>query len=708
MKRTFLIAIFVSTATAAETPKAHRLEHTDVLHGTTIADPYRWLEDLDSDKTRAWVKAQQAYTEAWFAKAGGREQALARMNRLWNFERMPPRLEGYAGITERGGRIFFTRQTGQQNQPVLYVRESGSVRDRVLLDVNSFSADGTAAISVWQPSPDGKWLAYGIARAGSDWQKWYVREVATGRDLPDELDWIKFSSPDWAADSSGLYYGRYPKPAGAALTGLNEGQQLWFHRLRSAQAADRLVYDRPDHRNWLFRADVTDDGAHLVITVFEGTRPETLLFYQDLKANDGKTHELISEFYAVQEFLGSREGRFIVRTTYNAPRGRIVSIDPTSPDRQTWREIVPESEHALEGAVLGGDSLVLSYLRPATGLARVVSIDGRNSQDVRLPANAAIKLAEDSRRYFSVTSFTTPEVVYDCRDPRQTCKPLVRPVVSFDKSAFEARQVFYPGKDGTRVPMFIVHRRGINLDGRNPTLLYGYGGFNVAVTPSFQPLFLGFLEMGGVVAVANLRGGSEYGEAWHKAGMKQFKQNVFDDFIAAAEYLIAEKYTSKERLAIHGRSNGGLLVGAVLNQRPDLFAAAVPAVGVMDMLRFHRFTIGHAWVSDYGSPDNPEEFRILRRYSPLHNIRESGSYPATLITTADHDDRVVPGHSFKYAAALQRAQVGPAPILIRIETSAGHGAGKPTSKRIEEDADILTFLANVLGMNEGPRSPRPD
>jgi prolyl oligopeptidase len=381
-------------------------------------------------------------------------------------------------------------------------------------------------------------------------------------------------------------------------------------------------------------------------------------------------------------------------------------VDLANPDRQTWRQLVPQTEHALEGAELEGGSLVLLYLRHATGLVRVVSLDGRDSRELQLPANSSVKLAPKSRRYFSAASFTQPEVIYDCGADGTTCKPLLEPALPFDANAFESRQVFYTSKDGTRVPMFLIHRRGLERSGNNPTLLYGYGGFNVSITPSFSPRFLGFLEMGGMVAVANLRGGGEYGEDWHKAGMKQSKQNVFDDFIAAAEYLIAEKYTSNKRLAIHGGSNGGLLVGAVMNQRPDLFAAAVPAVGVMDMLRFHKFTIGHAWTSDYGSPDDPEDFRILRRYSPLHNIRQGGSYPATLITTADHDDRVVPGHSFKYAAELQRAQGGSAPILIRIETSAGHGAGKPTSKRIEEDADVLTFLANTLGMKQAPAASR--
>jgi prolyl oligopeptidase len=679
---------------------AERINQVDVYHGVKVADPYRWLEDLDSPKTQAWIKAQRAYTDSWFQAAPGRAQAMERVKRLWNFDRTPLRQNdgSRAGIAVRDRRIFFLRQTGLENQPVLYVRDTPESQARVLLDVNTLAADGTAALSTWAPSPDGRWLAYGIARAGSDWQVWRIREVASGKDLADQLDWIKFSSPSWSADSRGFYYARYPKPEGNAMTVLNENHKLYHHRIETAQAEDRLVYERPDHKDWLFTPHATEDGRYLVIKVEKGTLTHNLLFYQDLKARDGKTHELISEFFAEQIFLGNRGDRFYVQTTYNAPMGRVVAVDLKNPERSNWREIAPAADYRLDQSTLDGSWLVLKYLKDATGLARVRPLDGGPGDDVPLPANSTITLGENSRRYFSVVSFTSPETIYDCGAGGTACKPFLNSKLPFDPSIYEARQVFYTSKDGTRIPMFLVHRKGLRQDGSHPTLLYGYGGFDISITPDFTPRFLGFLEMGGVLAVANLRGGGEYGEAWHNAGMKHNKQNVFDDFIAAAEWLIANRYTSKSKLAIEGRSNGGLLVGAVLNQRPDLFAAAVPWVGVMDMLRFHKFTIGAAWVSDYGSPDNPEDFRAIYRYSPLHNIREGASYPATLILTADHDDRVVPAHSFKYAAALQRAQGGPAPVLIRIGASAGHGSGKPTSMRIAEDADVLTFLARTLGM----------
>ncbi len=684
----------------ATVPVTERGAQVDDYHGVKVADPYRWLEDLDSPQTQAWVASQRAYTGAWFAAAPQLPPMLARMKRLWNHDRMP--LYGSnAGIVVRGGRIFFLQQTGLANQPVLYVREGTDAPPRVLLDLNTVAADGTASLSTWAPSPDGKWLAYGIARAGSDWQAWRVREVSTGKDLDDQLDWIKFSAPSWSADSRGFYYSRYPQPQGNALTSPNEFQKLYYHRLETAQSADPLIYERPDHKDWQFTPHATEDGRYLAILVEQGTLTQTLLFYQDLKAADGKTHELIPEFYAAQSFLGSRGDVFYVQTTYRAPRGRVVAVDLKTPARDAWTEVVPQSNYRLEQSTLDGSWLVLQYLKDATGIARVRSLDGRPGYDVPLPANATIAIAENSRRYFSVVSFTSPQTIYDCGAEGNACRPLLDATLPFDPSLYTSRQVFYPSKDGTRIPMFLVHRRGLLPDGSHPALLYGYGGFDISIKPDFTPRFLGFLEMGGVLAVANLRGGGEYGEEWHSAGTRQHKQNVFDDFIAAAEWLISNRYTTPSKLSIEGRSNGGLLIGAVLNQRPDLFAAAVPWVGVMDMLRFHKFTIGAAWVSDYGSPDDPEDFRAIYKYSPLHNIREAAKYPATLIVTADHDDRVVPSHSFKYAAALQRAQRGDAPVLIRIGASAGHGSGKPTSMRIEEDADVLAFLANRLGLDPG-------
>lgn len=699
MRTTLFLIAMLSTA-FAQPPAARRDAQVDDYHGERIADPYRWMEDADSPETRQWVQEERAYTEAWFKAAPQRAVLLNRMKALWNFERMPRRDEG-AGYLVRGGRTFFLKQSGLQNQPVLYVQDSGRTAPRVLIDVNALAADGTTALSAWEPSYDGRYLAYGLAKAGSDWQEFRVRDVTAGKDLPDKLEWIKFSSPVWSRDGKGIYYGRYPKPEGAVLTGANTDQKLYFHRLGDPQSSDKLIYERPDHKEWLFAVDTSEDGRYLVIHVEQGTDSRHLLFYRDLSDKSGAVVELISEFYAAQRFLGSRGRRFYVQTTYNAPRGRVVAIDLDHPARTEWREVAPETGNKLEQATMDGEWLVLNYLKDATGLVHVQSVNGAGAYDVPLPANATVALSDQSRRYFLVVSFTAPETVYDCGPDGKSCRPLSPGKLPFDPSTLETKQVFYPSKDGTRVPMFLVHRKGLALNGANPALLYAYGGFDISVTPWFSPLFLGWMEMGGVLAVANLRGGGEYGEAWHQAGMKQKKQTVFDDFIAAGEWLIASGYTSPRKLAIYGGSNGGLLIGAVVNQRPDLFGAAVPAVGVMDMLRFHKFTIGAAWASEYGNPDNREDFPALRAYSPLHNIRE-GAYPPTLILTADHDDRVVPAHSFKYGATLQRAQRGPAPVLIRIETAAGHGGGKPTSKRIEEGADVLTFLSQVLAVAVKP------
>jgi prolyl oligopeptidase len=691
------VLLLMSFAQPASYPETKKVDQIDDYHGTKVSDPYRWLEDLDSEETRAWVKRQQAHTEAWFAGAPDRKQWLGRMDRLWNFEQMPLTPDGTAGIIVRGGRIFLQRQGGGDNQPILYVQDSEKAKPRVLLDPNKMSKDGTVALSTWQPSPDGKWIVYGIAQAGSDWQTWHVRSAETGKDTTDKVEWIKFAAPAWDADSKGFYYSRYPKPEGNTLTGVNEFHQVWHHRLGAPQSADRKIYERPDQKDWLLSPTVTEDGRYLVITVFKGTLAQTLVFYQDLHAKDGKTHELISEFYALQNFLGNRGSRFHLHTTWQAPKGRVVEIDLAKPDRNEWKELVGESPYTLSAGQMEGDRIALQYLKDATGLARIYSIADANVRDVPLPANSKVTLADRSARYFSVSSFTAPEIVYDCGKNPGQCEPALDVKLPFDESALTSKQVFYKSKDGTKVPMFLVHRKDLKLDGTNPTLLFGYGGFDVSISPAFSPRFLAFVERGGVVAVANLRGGGEYGQEWHEAGMKDKKQNVFDDFIAAAEHLIAEKYTSSKKLAISGGSNGGLLVAACMNQRPDLFGAAVPAVGVMDMLRFYKFTIGAAWTMEYGSPDNPEDFPVLYRYSPLHNIKPGTSYPATLILTADHDDRVVPSHSFKYAAALQKAQAGEAPILIRIQTSAGHGAGKPKTIKIAEDADVLTFLWKVLG-----------
>lgn len=694
--RQLLLLLTIMLPTFAQPPAAPRGPQTDTLHGHTIADPYRWMEDLDSPQTTTWVQAERAYTESWFQHAPQRATLLARMKTLWNFDRTPRR-EDSAGYLVRGGRTFFLKQSGLQNQPVLYVQDGPNAARRPLLDVNALAADGTTSLSAWEPSYDGKHLAYGLAIAGSDWQQFHIRDVVTGKDLADKLEWIKFSSPAWSRDSKGIYYGRFPKPAGATLTGVNQDQKLYYHTLGAPQSEDTLIYQRPDHKDWIFAAETSTDRRYLIIHVHQGTETRNLLFYRDLTNSKGETVELINELYAAQSYLGNRGNRFYVLTTYNAPRGRIVAIDLEHPARTAWTEVVPESPNTLHAATMAGNNLVLNYFKDATSLVRIHPLTAAAPYDVPLPPNSSIALSHNSSQYFSVVSFTAPETIYDCGPEGKTCHSLGTGTLAFNPAQLETKQVFYASKDGTKIPLFLVYRKGLERNGANPTLLYGYGGFNISITPGFSPRFLAWVEMGGVLAVANLRGGGEYGEAWHLAGTKQHKQNVFNDFIAAGEWLIANKYTQPRKLAIHGGSNGGLLVGAVLNQRPDLFGAAIPAVGVMDMLRFHKFTIGAAWSSDYGNPDSPEDFPAIYAYSPLHNIKQA-AYPPTLILTADHDDRVVPAHSFKYAATLQRAQKGPAPILIRIETAAGHGGGKPTGKKIEEDADVLAFLAQALGV----------
>jgi prolyl oligopeptidase len=548
-----------------------------------------------------------------------------------------------------------------------------------------------------------KLLAYAIAQAGSDWSEWHVRDISTGKDLPDLVQWTKFTNAEWTFDGRAFYYQRFPEPTDkAALTASNKNAQLYLHTIGRPQSSDQLIYQRPDHPNWLFGSAVSDDGRYLALHIETGDAGRNLLFYQDLQATTPKTVELINQLQAQFHFIGNQGSTFFVNTTDNAPKGRVIAIDVNRPERANRKEIVPEQPETLGSVQYVGGKLILSYLKDAHSVAKIAGVNGKVEHELALPglgtSGFSSARASDTKLIYSFDSFTAPLTFYryDLKTNQSTL--LRQSKLSFDPSLYETEQVFYKSKDGTRVPMFLVHKKGLERNGQNPTLLYAYGGFNVAVTPNFSATFLGWMEMGGLLAVANLRGGSEYGEAWHQAGTKLHKQNVFDDFIAGAEFLIANKYTSTPKLSIFGGSNGGLLIGAVLNQRPERFGAAMPAVGVMDMLRFNKFTIGAAWEGDYGSPENLEEFKALYAYSPLHNIRAGVHYPPTLITTSDHDDRVVPGHSFKYAATLQAAQGGPAPILIRIETRAGHGAGKPTTKRIDEAADRFAFLVHELHM----------
>ncbi len=680
--------------TRMEYPQTSRSDQTDVFFGTTVADPYRWLEDPNTPEARAWIEAQNAVTETYLASIPQRAAIRDRLTALWNFERtMPP--------IKRGGTYLVNRNDGLQNQNVIYAASSLAAEPRVLLDPNQLSKDGTIALSGMNLSPDGKLLAYGITDGGSDWNTWRVRDVATGRDLADTVAWVKFSNASWTHDSAGFYYSRYdaPKP-GEALQEANFGHQVWFHRIGTGQEQDLLVFKRSDEKEWNFDAEVTEDGRYLVIKVEKGTQRQNDVFVKDLMT-DGPIVELLTGFRAGYDFLGNVGSRFWFMTDGDAPRGRIISLDSSGATRGPV-EIVPQAKATLTSARFAGGRIVADYLDDAHSVLKVFELDGRAVGEIPLPGLGTVDLvsssADDPDVFFRYTSFTDAGAVfrYDVASGKTS---LYRaPKVAFDAGDYVTTQVFATSRDGTKVPMFLSHKKGLAPNGNAPVLLYGYGGFNIPLTPSFSVTALVWMEMGGVYAVANLRGGGEYGEAWHEAGTKLRKQNVFDDFIACATSLITTGWTRAGRIAISGASNGGLLVGACLVQRPDLFGACLPAVGVLDMLRFHKFTIGWAWTSDYGSPDDPTEFQALYAYSPYHQLKAGAKYPATLITTGDHDDRVVPAHSFKFGAALQHAQAGSAPTLLRIETRAGHGAGKPTRMRIDEAADQLTFVVRNLGM----------
>jgi prolyl oligopeptidase len=685
------------SATVPAYPVTVKTNQVDDYHGTLVADPYRWLEDDNSAATKAWVEAENNVTFAFLDKITQRPAIKKRLTEVWDYEKF--------GVPfKEGERYFLTRNDGLQNQSVLYTMTGPDAEPVLLLDPNKLSADGTIALADYSVSDDGNLMAYGLSRAGSDWQDWKVRDVRTGNDLPDEIHWVKFSSVSWTRDTRGFFYSRYDEPVKAdELKGVNYFQKLYYHRLGRPQSGDKLVYQRADHKDWGFEGEVTEDGHYLIINVSQGTDTRNRVFYRDLTNPDAVAVELLNDFDAAYDFIGNVGADFYFRTDLSAPLGRVIAIDITKPERSNWREIVPQSSDRLQGVTLVNDQLVADYLKDAHSAVRIVGRDGSLVREVALPGLGSSSGFGGRRNYtetfYSFTSFTTPATIYRYDMTTGGSTVFRRPKLRFNPDDYQTDQVFYTSKDGTRVPMFITHRKGLKLDGNNPAYLYGYGGFDISITPLFSPAILVWMEMGGIFAVPNIRGGGEYGEEWHHAGMKLKKQNVFDDFIAAGQWLVANHYTKPSKLAIGGGSNGGLLVGACLTQRPDLFGAAIPAVGVMDMLRFQKFTIGWAWASDYGSSDDPAEFKALYAYSPLHNIRPGTKYPATLIITGDHDDRVVPAHSFKFAATLQAAQAGSKPVLIRIETRAGHGAGKPTTMLIEESADKWAFLARELHMH---------
>lgn len=674
-------------------PTSPKVDQVDDYHGIKVSDPYRWLENPDSEETKAWIEAQNKVTFAYLSDIPAREAIKQRLTKLWDFEK-------YSIPFKEGDRYFYFKNDGLQNHSVLYTLTSLEAEPKVLIDPNILSEDGTVALSGLAISQDGTRMAYGLSTAGSDWQEWKVRDIETGQDLSDHLKWIKFSGAAWTHDHQGLFYSRYDEPnEKTKLEDTNYYQKLYYHRLGTEQSEDLLIYERPDQKEWGFGGGVTEDGRYLIISVWRGTDPKNLIFYKDLTEANSPVIELISEFEAEYSFIDNEGAIFWFKTDLEAPRSRLIAIDINTGLRT---EIIPQAPETLQGAGLLNNQFVVSYLKDAYTQIKIFELDGTFVREIDLPgigsAGGFGGKRHDTETFYSFTSFTVPTTIYHYDMVTGKSTLYRRPQVDFNPEEYETKQVFYASKDGTKIPLFITHKKGIVLDGNHPTYLYGYGGFSASITPWFSISKIVWLELGGVYAIANLRGGGEYGEEWHQAGARFNKQNVFDDFIAAAEWLIEHQYTRSEKLAISGASNGGLLVGACMTQRPDLFGAALPSVGVMDMLRFPKFTIGWAWCSEYGSPENPEEFQILYRYSPLHNLKPGTRYPATFITTADHDDRVVPAHSFKFAAALQAAHQGENPVLIRIETKAGHGAGKPTAKIIEEIADEWAFLVKTLEM----------
>jgi prolyl oligopeptidase len=692
-----------SPAQPLKYPETRKTDQVDTYHGTVVADPYRWLEDDNSAETKAWVKAQNAVTDKFLEAMPQRLPVRKIYTELYNFER-------YGLPSKEGGRYFWSRNDGLQQQSVIYMAKSLTDKPVVAIDPNQFAADGTVALTGLKVSRDGRHLAYGKAVAGSDWQVWQVRDLDTGNDLADKTEWVKFSSAEWTPDGKGYFYSRYDAPKeGAALTGSNFFQKLYYHRIGTPQSADQLVYENPAEKEWGLGASVTDDGKNVIINVWKGSGRKNGLLVMPLKngavpaAPASVLKTITLDFDAEFTPIGANGNTLWVKTDLDAPRGRVVAIDLTKRERADWKTVVAETKDTLTGADVVGGKILAQYLQDAATAVMVYGLDGKKLSRVSLPGVGSAEgfggKFNDKETFYSYTSLINPTEIYryDVSTGKSTL--FKRPQTAFDPTQYETKREFVTSKDGTRFPVFIAHRKGLKLDGSTPTLLYGYGGFNVSETPSYRVTASTWMTMGGVYVSASIRGGGEYGAAWHDAGTKGKKQNVFDDFIAAGEWLVANKYTRPNRLAINGGSNGGLLVGAVVNQRPGLFGAAIPQVGVMDMLRFHKFTIGWAWVSDYGTSDQAEDFKWLSAYSPIHNIRPGVNFPPILITTADHDDRVVPAHSFKYAATLQAADTGSAPKLIRIETSAGHGAGKPTSKVIEERADILSFIANVFDMS---------
>ncbi len=672
-------------------PETKKVSVVDDYHGVKVADPYRWLEDDNSEETKSWVNEQNKVTFDYLDKIPFRNKIKERFTEILNYPK-------YGAPFKAGEKYYFFKNDGLQNQSVLYVKNNLDADEEVFLDPNKFSEDGTKSLTTLSFSDNGKYLVYGVSSGGSDWNEFFVMNADSKELLSDHLKWIKFSGAAWKGD--GFYYSRYPEPQGSELSSKNEFSKVYYHKIGTKQEEDVLVYEDPSKPKRGFSAQTTDDERFLIIYQTEGTSKNAFMV-KDLSEENAKFISIVDDFtnnYGVIDNVGDK---LLVRTDFNAPNYKVILIDPKNPAKQNWIDILPEKKDVLQSVRIIGGKLVATYLQDVAHHVYIFDLNGKPEGEIELPGLGTVSFSgkrDDNIAFYTFTSFTSPGTIYKF-DVNTKKSELFRQIeLKFDFENYVTKQVFYPSKDGTKIPMFIVHKRDLKLDGNNPTYLYAYGGFNASMLPSFSTSRLMLLENNGVFALANIRGGGEYGEEWHRAGMLDKKQNVFDDFIAAAEYLIKEGYTNPNKLAIAGGSNGGLLIGAVINQRPDLFKVALPAVGVMDMLRFHKFTIGYYWVVEYGSSDNPEQFKYLYEYSPLHNIKEELNYPATLVTTADHDDRVVPAHSFKYIATLQEKYKGDNPVLIRIETKAGHGAGKPTSKVIEEITDVWSFVFYNLGV----------
>ncbi len=675
-------------------PQTKKIDTVDNYFGTEVADPYRWLEDDNSEETKAWVTEQNKLTFSYLDSIPFRDKIKNRLTEIYNYER-------YSTPFKKADKYFFFKNDGLQSQAVFYIQDNLESEATVLLDPNKLSEDGTVALSDIEISKDGKYLAYSIARSGSDWNEIFVKNIETGETLNDHIMWVKFSGISWYKD--GFFYSRYAEPKqGDELTTVNENQKVYYHKIGNQQVNDKLTFENPANPKRGYSASVSENEELLILSEWESTSGNGL-YYKELNNKNAEVVNLFTGFendYRVVDYI---DGKILIQTNLNAPKYKLISIDiKNGGTAETATDIIPEKENVLSSCGIGNNKIVANYMQDAHSKVEIYDFEGKFVQEIELPSLGTIggvsMEKNENIAFYKFTSFTIPGITYKYNFDNNTSEIFRKPEIDIDLTQYETKQVFYDSKDGTKIPMFIVHKKGITLDGNNPTLLYGYGGFNISLTPSFSVTRMIWLENGGVLAVTNLRGGGEYGEEWHKAGTLLKKQNVFDDFIAAAEYLIAEKYTSSQRLAIQGGSNGGLLIGAVTNQRPELFRVALPAVGVLDMLRYHLFTIGAAWATDYGLSSEEEHFNNLYKFSPLHNIKEGVDYPAVMVTTGDHDDRVVPAHSFKYIATLQAKHTGTNPVMIRIATKAGHGAGKPTAKVIEEAADIYSFIFFNMGI----------